>query len=500
MDKVFGDGGKAIGAVARAERVLWFCLLLSVPVSASPLLPFGSGTLVRPLAMAPAILLLLLGAFRILFLRQRPDFGAGRDGLVLLFLFTAYVVISGLARIAFLPGEDFKGQTPLDSFVRALVTLLAGIGFYLVARLHIRTADDIRRTIRTLFIGMSASIVLAAVQVLAIIRQGQLLHITQTVTDLFAVHYDGLTNRAQGMTFEPSWLATQIIVLLLPILIARSITWQDSVGVPAAKGHVVRLIAGFGIAVVGLLAAGSRFGLACVVAMLVLSGLLAMRYGKGIAALSFVVVLATGLGGLAAMSSLRVGAGASYVLGPINYLTGTADLETRNGDVATFVTDALAMAGRVSAAQAALGMWLDHPAWGVSLGNSYRYFGRFAPDWVYATQLFAQGNKEGVGWLDPNSPEKGNAKNLFLRLLSETGVIGFVLFTAFLMRQIFASPARDRFHGIFRAATAAALLFGFFNQDSFADPVFWIPLVLCFAMGRLNNLPSAAAEDAGFAS
>jgi O-antigen ligase len=149
------------------------------------------------------------------------------------------------------------------------------------------------------------------------------------------------------------------------------------------------------------------------------------------------------------------------------------------------VTDILAVAGRVSAAEASAGMWLDHPMFGVSLGNSYRYFGKYAPDWAYATQLFEQGAKEGVGWLDPNSPEKGNAKNLFLRLLSETGLVGFALFGWFFLRQIFAAPALDAFHACFRLTTAAALFFAFLNQDSFADPILWIPLVLCLAMGSL---------------
>ncbi len=474
-----------MGALGRTEKALWLCLLLFVPISASPLLPFGSGTLVRPLSMAPAVLLLLLAAFRIAFLGQRPNLGDRGDGFVVLLLFVAYVAVAGLARIAFLPDEMFKGQTPLGSFIRALVTLIGGVAFYLVARLHIRTASDVRRTIRYLFIGMTASIGFAVIQVLAMVRQGQMLRTVQAITDLFAVHYDGLVSRAQGMTFEPSWLATQIIVLLIPTLIARSISWQEFVDAPAGKGHLLGLVTGFGVAVVGLLCSGSRFGLMCLVAMLLLGGMMAARRGRVFAALSFVLVIAVGGGGLAAMSGLRAGAGATYVLGPIYYLTGSADLSARDTDLTTNVTDALAMAGRVSAAQAAFAMWADHPMFGVSLGNSYRYFGKFAPEWAYSTQLFTQGAKEGVGWLDPNSPEKGNAKNLFLRLLSETGLVGFALFMVFLVRQVFAAPARNSFHAYFRLTSAVALVFGFLSQDSFADPVFWIPVVLCFAMGRL---------------
>ncbi|MDB5393580.1 MAG: hypothetical protein JWM91_1086 [Rhodospirillales bacterium] len=92
-------------------------------------------------------------------------------------------------------------------------------------------------------------------------------------------------------------------------------------------------------------------------------------------------------------------------------------------------------------------MWPDYTAFGVSLGNNYRYFGKYAPEWAVATQLFTQAAKEGVGWLDANSPEKGNAENLNLRLLSETGLTGFVISAFFFIRRIFRGLARDSFRG-----------------------------------------------------
>ncbi len=475
--------------LAHVERYLWSALLLAVPISASPLLPLGAGTLVRPLAMVPALLLLVLAIFRIVFLRQWPAVDLGRGGM-LLAAFAIYVTATGLASVAFLPQEPFKGQTPLDSFARAIVTLTAGIAFYFIARLHIRTADDIRRTIRLLFVAMSASIGLAAFQVLAIVRQGTLLRAVQRLTDIVAVHYDGLVSRAQGATFEPSWLAAQIIVLLMPPLIAYSVSREDFRGVTPQTRDRLALAAGFAIVIGGLLCAGSRFGLVCLVGLVLLSGVLAMRRGSIVIPLAFAGLLVIGAGGLAAMSQIGAGAGASYVLGPIRFLANGAPMDLSDRQDAGDISDIMAMAGRLSAAQAAASIWLHHPVFGVSLGNGYRYFGQFAPDWAYATQLFTQGAKEGVGWLDPNSPEKGNAKSLFLRLLSETGLIGFVLFAAFLFLQIFHGPPQGGFHAAFRLTTFVALCLAFLNQDSFADPVFWIPFALCAA---LNELPRPAS-------
>jgi O-antigen ligase len=468
--------------LASIEHVLWTCLLLVVPVSATPLLPFGSGTLARPLAAFPAALLLIIAAFRIVFLRQRPVLTLA--GFQLLGLFSAYILVSGLVLASLAPPEAFKGQTPMDSFLRALITWAMGLAFYLTARLNIRSDRDIRHALRCLFIGMAASIGFAAIQLAAIVAQGEMLRAVQAITDLFAVHYDGLKSRAQGMTFEPSWLASQIIVFLMPALIASSISRQDFVGVPAGRGHRLRLICGFAIAIGGLLCSGSRSGLAGIAVMLVVSGFLAARRGHMRVAAGFLLLLAAGGGGLVAMSHLGAGAGADYVVAPVAYLTGTAALDNAGTDLAADVSDTLTVAGRVAAAEAAGGMWLDHPVFGVSLGNDYRYFGKYAPDWAFATGMFTSGAKEGEGWLDPNSPEKGNAKNFFLRLLAETGLAGFLLFGLFLVRQIFLGPARDDYHAYFRLATLMALGFGFLNQDTFVETGVWIPLVLCFAMNR----------------
>ena len=464
------------------ERVLWTSLLLAVPVSATPLLPFGSGTLARPLAAFPAALLLLLAAFRIAFLRQRPALTL--NGFRLLGLFSAYILVSGLVLASLVPPETFKGQTPMDSFLRALVTWAMGLAFYLTARLNIRSDRDIQHALRCLFIGMGASIAFAAVQLAAIVAKGEMLRAVQAITDIFAVHYDGLKSRAQGMTFEPSWLASQIIVFLMPALIACSISRQNFIGVPASRGHLLRLVCGFAVAIGGLLCSGSRFGLVCIAVMLVVSGFMAARRGHMRVAAGFLLLLAAGGGGLVAMSRLDAGAGASYVVGPVAYLAGSTSLDSATPDLTADISDALTVAARIAAAEAAGSMWLDHPFFGVSLGNDYRYFGKYVPDWAFATGMFTSGAKEGQGWLDPNSPEKGNAKNFFLRLLAETGLLGFLLFGLFVVRQIFQGPARDDYHAYFRLGALMALGFGFLNQDTFVETGVWIPLAICFAMNR----------------
>src|SRR5437868_5449601 len=172
----------------RLERWLWIVLLLFVPVSSSPFLPLGQGTTVRPLAFIPAILLLGAAAVRILLLGQWPNFNKDRGCFALLFLFGAYVLISGLAIVAELPDVAFKGQTPLDTLLRALATLVIGIIFYALARLNIRTRADAALAEKWLFVGLAASIAFALVQDLAILAGGDTLRAVDVLTGLFTGH------------------------------------------------------------------------------------------------------------------------------------------------------------------------------------------------------------------------------------------------------------------------------------------------------------------------
>ena len=364
------------------------------------------------------------------------------------------------------------------------MTLAIGFVFYFVARLQIGSLADVRRTLRWLFIGLAASIAFAVVQVVAIVEGGDALRSVQALTDLFAVRTDGLVTRAQGMSLEPSWLATQIILLLLPALVAQLISRQVAPGARPSRAacwsppwRSWRGAHGIAVRGIALWSGGCRSDAAP-----------GRRDGAQVGACGHCAgggdeVMLAGIGGIALISNFGAGAGSNYVLNPVTIVTAQI---SDSADPAGSVTDLLAIGGRLAANQTAFNLWLDHPLAGVSLGNNYRYFARYAPDWAYSAGFFTSGKLEGAAWVDPNAPEKGNAKNFFLRLLSETGVAGLLLFMAFLWRQIFGSHGRDPYFLYFRMAAATAVIFSFFNLDSFADPAIWIVLALCAAMGPLQ--------------
>jgi hypothetical protein len=476
----------------RLERWLWIALLLFVPVTSFPFLPLGSDTTVRPLAFLPAALLLGSAAVRLVLLKQRPNFGSDRGCFALLSLFAAYVAVSGLAIIAELPATAFKGQVPLDSLLRALATLIIGAIFYTLARLNIRTRADAALAEKWLFIGLSVSIAVALVQAVAIAIGGETLRTVDSVTDLFTVRESSLVNRGQGLASEPSMLANQITLLIVPFLAARTISRQDFVATPKRR-MFFRIALGFCVVLIGLLSAGSRFGLASSLLILVVSSISALWRGRLVAAVVLVAVLGLGAGGISLVADTRVGAGTSYVFNVIPTIADLSPPDLADRDQAALITNALSVAGRVAAWQSAASMWLDHPAFGVSFGNAYRNFGRYFPDWALDTAFLSE-TGEGAAWLDNNAPERGNAKNLLLRLLAETGLVGAGLFLLFFLRNVFSADRGDRYFGAFRIAAAVALVISWLNVDSFADPAMWLLLAFCHAAGRIQESHAAAAR------
>jgi O-antigen ligase len=125
----------------------------------------------------------------------------------------------------------------------------------------------------------------------------------------------------------------------------------------------------------------------------------------------------------------------------------------------------------------------DHPIVGVGVGFSGFYFPQYLPD---------------SGWeltetrkLLYHSPGLMNIKNLWARLLAETGVIGFALFVSFLV--VTAFTAMDMMRSKFdRRRTAGymgifmliALILEEFSVDSFALPYVWFTLGLVIAAWR----------------
>jgi O-antigen ligase len=117
----------------------------------------------------------------------------------------------------------------------------------------------------------------------------------------------------------------------------------------------------------------------------------------------------------------------------------------------------------------------EHPISGVGLGASGFTMYQNLPDWSLTTV------PEIARQLSPENGLYPNPKNLYMRLLGETGLIGFFLFLAFqfhVLGDVLSLLQRGEHWARF-AATAGvfawlAVTFYNFTQDSLTTPNIWL--------------------------
>jgi O-antigen ligase len=179
-------------------------------------------------------------------------------------------------------------------------------------------------------------------------------------------------------------------------------------------------------------------------------------------------------------------AGALLFLGQKGYIARL--WSTQSSSLQEFLI-ANSAGARAAYAWSALATYGEHPWLGVGPGASGLYMYSHLPDWALTTV------PEIARQLSPDSALYPNPKNLFVRLLAETGLIGFFLFLAF---QAFllgdALAAWRQPNAVWRCLGVAGIFTGFalvvynMTQDSLAIPNLWINL------GVLAGLSAASFE------
>jgi O-antigen ligase len=137
---------------------------------------------------------------------------------------------------------------------------------------------------------------------------------------------------------------------------------------------------------------------------------------------------------------------------------------------------------RFALAVAAWGIFSSHPWLGVGLGQSGFYIFDHLPGWAFDRIV------EMTQMLTPGSWTFPNPKNLWIRLLAETGIPGTLLFVVFMLIVLAGALAlmarKDRFARFLGTAglmSWLAIVVEGFSLDSFALPTMWIALGLTIA-------------------
>lgn len=468
--------------LARTERLLWALTLVTLPVTSFRYLPFfGAGSQVRPLAFLPAALLLIFLLWRSGRERRLVFWHAGMTPLL-------GFVLAALAASAvgmLLAPVDVYGQDYPGRGLRAWVTLGVGLVFLFTATAMNRNETDLRFTLRWLFAGFAAHVAWAGVQAAAqYLPPGLIPGLTADAVDNLQKTFSmaGLApqRRISGLALEPSWLAAQIAALYLPwafaaLLKGYSLSHRRWLEVAVMVGSFVLLVLTY-----------SRSGLATTLAALAITFLLAG--GDSLrAAWGWYVRPLNGSPGASAGRAAQVALRVLLAIGLVAGLAGglavlfqneyfAAFSEANLDSLEAFFTSIYA-GPRLAYAWAALDVFAQHPLTGVGLGGSGLYLFESLPDWARFNNL------EMSRYLSPQNTILLNPKNLYARLLAETGLVGFWFFMAFYLgvmgwagRLSKRNAPFDHFAGTAGLCAWLSIIVLGFSQDSLAMAAIWLPL------------------------
>ncbi|MFH1185463.1 MAG: O-antigen ligase family protein [Chloroflexota bacterium] len=447
---------------------LWAATLLTLPVTSFRYFPAGEGTFVRPLAFFPLVLLLLTLLIQWVRRETTPPRAGALTALAAFLLAAVVLSLMGILQAPVpMRGQDVVGRT-----LRAWITLLMGAGFFVGAIWMNREEAQVRFSVRWLLAGFVIDILWSALQAATFYLQVLPKSLLTQWQRLFSLRELIRTNRVSGLAYEPSWLAGQIATVYLPWLLASLLT---RVRVYKLRWLEPCLLAGASALVVVTFSRGG------ILTTVVSAGLTLLLVGRAEirTAWGWYVSGFTRFGHLAlrmAVLTVAVGAlaGAGILLAQKGYISRLWD--TPASDLSEFLVQNSAGA-RAAYLTSAIRTYEDHPWTGVGLGASGFYMYARLPDWALTTV------PEIARQLSPENSLYPNPKNLYVRLLAETGVLGFILYLAFqfaLLGDALAALGGSRpvwrFIGTAALCTWLALFLYNMTQDSFATPNLWINL------------------------
>lgn len=447
---------------------LWPALLLTVPVTSLTLLVSAPGQ-VRPLSGVIAVIALPC-ALTVLWRT-----GGWRSPALLAIVGVVLAALaSGVPLLIYPPaGEDAALVRGL--VLKAAASLLAGLATYLLAAAALtpRHGEDpasrLHQTLAWLLTALAGSVLLALIQVLSLGPFAAWRDVVVAISGCFSAGYTDshaapFVGRGHGLAFEPSYLASQLILLALPL------------GAFALAVGRFRLGAiGLFLGVAGVWVTGSRAGIASALLIVALAvGLLAFQRQRRVA------LIAVTLTALACGVGWSLHRGNAYVTAMV--VAPKAKLNGQSGDVTAYAM-ARGFGPRLACAEAALLVARDHPWTGCGLGLLPLAMGPHLPMWAIQEEY---GEVRAMYERSDGTLPKPFA--MLTRLPGEFGGLGLVAATVAIILQI---PWRAlRGPVLMLAATGLlALLLDSLFMASFALPGPWILLAALAAWAKPSLIP-----------
>jgi O-antigen ligase len=364
-----------------------------------------------------------------------------------------------------------RGQTYDTRVIRAFVTLFIGLAFFISAVWMNKNEEDLKHTVKWIFAGLCVLIFWSGLQAITFYT-GLLEKEMVTHWQLaFSMRELVRTNRISGLAYEPAWLAGQLATIYIPLLFASILTnyrftkfkWLEPV-----------LLA---LSLLVLLATYSRGGLLTTIAAAGLTFLLLGRdvikfiwnwfitgFRKTFLDLSIRLVIL--------ITIIAVFAGSLYFLSQRKLFNNLWQIDAES--LEEYIVDINA-GSRGAYSSAGYAVFEEYPITGVGLGASGFFMYENLPDWSLTTL------PEIARQLNPESRLYPNPKNLYIRLLAETGLLGFFIFLTFqfyLLGDILSLLKKNQTWARFAvmAGVFAWLAVAFYNftQDSLTTPNIWL--------------------------
>lgn len=460
------------------ESAFWALLILMLPFTSLPLLSrLAGGTMVAPASIIPLFVLILIFLLPVLL----RGCGLPAQTVALLAFALAAILSSGLSFFIDIP--IFREVNRLNNTLSALVTAAIGIGFYLLAAAWTDSTDKLARIY--FWVNISGLVI-----ILWSLLQAVIWFTSQAYPDwLYQIQAwvsssGNLYNRrVTGLAFEPSWLGHQLVLLYLPYWLAATVRRTTAVPLRLWGLSMENVLLALGAGVLVL-----AFSRSAVISFVLMLSLLLIQLTKHVVrSIQRKLHISTEDSKPAAIR-IRLAGAAIWAGVIILYLALMAGLvfaatrlDTRMADLFTLLQRRLSFTElaynlifgeRVIFWNAGLEVFSDHPIFGVGLGNA----GFFFPEKINA-----------YGWtvVEPfkiyYSSSLPNTLNLWVRLLAETGVLGFGVMLSWLVilwksaRYVQAqSDPILRTTGLAGQLALVALLMEGMSVDTLAFPYFWL--------------------------
>jgi hypothetical protein len=487
-------------------EVLWVTGLILLPLTSFPLLSSLSGGLVAPLSIIPFLILLLFFTIPLVFRKGELP----KETIPLLLFLCVAVISAAAAFFIFIPG--FKGKYFPAQEIRALLTLLVGFTFYLVASSWVRTSQKLANTWKYITLGGILAVAWACLQSYFILRHADLypswMNHVQSWLAVLSPQYSPRYGRVNGLTYEASWFAHQMVMIYLPIWIASTYHNTSAFHMRVWRISVENILLVLGLGVFFL--SSPRIGLLSFFLMLLFLFIKInmLLYRKVSTYLSTKLAFLNSISSNVRKNWIRLVTSMAivsvYALIMLGVFYFAVQRDWRLSKLVSEPPSSKEIVGLLTLDENTLltlsqrfiflermVYWLNgwnvfnqYPWLGVGLGNAGFFFPKLAPSMGWATFEI-----RNVLYYLTQLP---NVKSFWFRLLAETGIIGFSVFITwiYMLFQSARVSTRSQDPAIKTMALAGQLaVLAFigegFSIDSFAMPYLWVMAGLVAALALI---------------